>query len=92
MAQWRVRPVAVAVFFGCSPYLLWIGKVGEASYDRPVGTSQDDDARIADQIEAVAHWQAGREVVVAYGSWLPSRYSKRQVLTSVMRPSGTKNT
>ena len=85
MAQWRVRPVAVAVFFGCSPYLVWIGKMGEASHDRPVGTSQNDDVRIAYQIEAVARWQAGREVVVAYGWWLPSRSSKRLILTSVMR-------
>ena len=85
MARLLVRPVAVAVFFGCSPYLLWIGKMGEASHHRPVGTSQGDDVRIVDQIEAVAHWQAGREVVVAYGSWLSSRSSKRWILTSVMR-------
>ena len=91
MAQWRVRPVAVAVFFGCSPYLVWIGKMGEASHDRPVRTSHDDDVRIADQVEAVARWQAGSEVV-AYGSLLPSRSSKRLILTSVMRPSGLINT
>jgi len=83
--------VAVAVFFGCSPYLLWIGKVGEASHDRPVGTSQNDDVRIAYQIEAVARWQAGSEVVT-YGSLLPSRSLKRLILTSVMRPSGPINT
>ena len=47
-----------AVFFGGSPYLLRIGDVGEAGHYRPVGAPQGYDARIANQVHAVARRQA----------------------------------
>jgi len=48
------------------PYLFRIGEACEASRDRPVGAEQGDDARIADQVQTIARWQAGSDVV-AYG-------------------------
>ena len=59
-----------AVFFGGPPYLLWIGEGGKASHDRLAGTAQDDDTRIAEQVQVVTCWQAGSKVgkVVAYRS------------------------
>ena len=56
-----------AVFFGGLPYLLLIGEGGEAAHDRLVGTAQHDDARIAEQVQMVALWQAGSKVL-AYRS------------------------
>jgi hypothetical protein len=65
------RPVpplrSFAVFFGGPPDLLFIGEGGEAGHDRLSGTAQDDDTRIAEQVQMVALWQA-RSKVVAYRS------------------------
>jgi hypothetical protein len=59
----RFRLHSGVVFFGGLPYLLWIGEGSEAGHDRIVGTAQDDDTRIAEQVQMVALWQAGRKVV-----------------------------
>ena len=45
------------VCFSGLPYLLRINVASEASHNRSVETTQDDDARIAYQVETVARWQ-----------------------------------
>jgi hypothetical protein len=43
--------------FSGLPYLLRINVASEASHNRSVGATQDDDSRIAYQVETVARWQ-----------------------------------
>jgi hypothetical protein len=62
-----------------------ISEGGEAGHDRLVGTAQDDDRRIAEQIQMVALWQAGSRVVVY--RWLPSVYWKRWLLLNNIVPA-----
>ena len=57
----------VAVFFGGSTYLLRVAVVSEASYHRPLGAPQDDEAGLAYQVEAVAGWQPRGLLLVTHG-------------------------
>ena len=52
----RFRLHSGVVFFGGLPDLIWIGEGGEAGHDRLAGTAQDDDTRIAEQVQVVACW------------------------------------
>jgi hypothetical protein len=58
---------SLAVFFGGPPYLLWIDEGREAGHELLTGRAQDDDTRIADEVQMVACWQPGSKVV-AYRS------------------------
>ena len=73
------------VFFGSLPYLLWIRERSEAGHDCLIGTAQDDDTRIAEQVQMVALWQAGSRVVVY--RWLPSVYWKRWLILNIIVPA-----
>ena len=44
-------------FLGGPPYLLRVDVAGEARHDPPVRAAQDDDARVAYEVEAVAGGQ-----------------------------------
>jgi hypothetical protein len=56
----------LAVLFGGSPYLIRMNIAGEAGYERTLRVTQDDDARVTDQIQSVAGGQA-RGSIVTHG-------------------------
>jgi hypothetical protein len=53
----------LAIFLGGSPYLIRIDIAGEAGYDRTVRVTQDDDARVSEQIQGVAGGQPRRSII-----------------------------
>src|SRR5215213_5831252 len=61
------------VFFCRPPYLLRIDLLGEAGRHRPVRAAQDDHARISQQVQRVARWQAGGRVVLVHQQELAGR-------------------
>jgi hypothetical protein len=53
----------LAVLFGGSPYLSQINIAGEAGYERTVRVTQDDDARVSEQIQGVAGGQLRGSII-----------------------------
>ena len=57
LGERRSSTPLLAVLFGGSPYLISINIAGEAGYERTLRVTQDDDARVTGQIEAVSGGQ-----------------------------------